>query len=138
MHFAHELALATDIMLTLPRPAQHVHRDTSEDPLPLFVATFADDTAFMIVADTALGIIAKVRALVEIVVNVFVGHGLRLNFKPSKSEVMIKIRGDGRCEAEKQLFQDGTSTLPVNTAVGVINVKLVQVYKDMGDRGYER
>ena len=73
-----------------------------------------------------------------ICVSVFTRHGLRLNFKSDKSEVMYRLRGLGKAEVFRSLHNDATSVLKVPVpAVGAgndttIDVRIVRQYKHMG------
>ena len=125
-------AFEADLIMELRKPPVYVPRDTTSEPLRNFDSTFVDDSAFKIVSKTPLGVVNKATTLTQIVVKQFRKRGLRLNFKLGKSELLVKLRGEGRALAEHSLFSSGTSTLPIATEVGMVDLRLSKCYKHMG------
>ena len=101
--------------------------------------TTVDDTSFvddmLVIAEPPdnahiAGTIASVTAAI---VDIFLEHGLTLNFSPGKSEVIPFIFGQGSKQAKKDLYIDGKAQVVATSRhIGTFTILVVQRYKHVG------
>ena len=126
------------LMHSLPAAPVEVQGHPANDSVYLFDSNHMDDSVFFLFDACAKNLVQKCMRLVSICVTVFTRHGLRLNFKSDKSEVMFKFRGSGKMEVMRTLHKDTSSILQVIVpAIGAgsdttVDVRIVRQYKHMG------
>ena len=104
--------------------------------MPFVEVCIADDVVYPIIAPAA-DIQSKIQAVAELILDIYMQHNMRLNFKPNKTAVMITHNGDGKHEAERQLFAQDGAAIPIECrAVGgprrVEHLHVVQSYIHVG------
>eukprot|EP00969_Alexandrium_andersonii_P022393 980166-Alexandrium_andersonii.AAC.1 len=74
-------------------PWAHEGADIEVEQYELFDATFVDDEAIYVLCDTADGLLASVRVVLDALNAVFPLFGMVLNLQPGKTEVLAVLRG---------------------------------------------
>ena len=103
-----------------------------EADLPMMDDTYADDTILFIADKQPTEVPKKAAAITAIAVQVYGKHGLRLNFKENKSEVMLNLSGHGAKEAYRSLAIDDDGNIDVFMPSGPIAVRVIVAYRHMG------
>ncbi|OLQ00962.1 hypothetical protein AK812_SmicGene16321 [Symbiodinium microadriaticum] len=128
----HEYAVAEDLTFRVSHdPTAGVFPAT--DPTG-FVdatdATWADDSAFPLIAEDPGSLMQKTRRLCTLVISFCEGHGMAPNLKPGKTSVMISLKGKGHNKARQQFFPNGAKKLDLpDLGVGIV---VADCYKHLG------
>ncbi|OLP97334.1 hypothetical protein AK812_SmicGene20330, partial [Symbiodinium microadriaticum] len=128
----HEYAVAEDLTFRVSHdPTAGVFPAT--DPTG-FVdatdATWADDSAFPLIAEDPDSLMQKTRRLCTLVISFCEGHGMAPNLKPGKTSVMISLKGKGHHKARQKYFPNGTKKLELpDLGVGIV---VADCYKHLG------
>ena len=88
--------------------------DHEHGSMTLFDNVYVDDAAFMILADTASGIVNKAVAVAQIVRSLYSSYFLLINMKPGKSEIMFRLCGDSSKVIWHDLINVRNSKLPID------------------------
>ena len=95
--------------------------------------SFADDYVGFITATKAQGCLAKVKASMAIVDDVFTTKGMKLNYKEGKTSVLLRLYGPGAPEAKRHVFTHDKHELRFEGITrGKLVVKVVHSYKHVG------
>ena len=94
--------------------------------------SFVDDGAFPIMDPSPSKLVEKLRSLVALVYRVMVSHGLLPNFKPGKTEAIMKLRGEGTKKVMESLrsYTSEVYELPV-PEIGE-TLRITPTYKHLG------
>ena len=91
---------------------------------------FVDDVVFVVMAGTPIGVWRLAPKVASIVINTFLLHGLMVNTKPNKTEIMFEMRGQRQCFVRQELAaQQGH----VITSEGIC-IRVVKEYVHLGTR----
>ena len=80
------------------------------DELTLEDVSYVDDSVFPVMEDAA-GLSAKVRRVAQVVHVGFLRHGMLVNYKPGKTEVVCVWSGKGMVAARQSMLIDGGSVI---------------------------
>ena len=131
----HKALLKDDVVLRVSRPGGAFwlppSSNTGAQDVPVIDATFVDDDAIVLVAPTPRLLDHAISRLLEITVQVFSLLSLRINWKPGKSEAMLKYRGRRACKHYEARRIDGKLFIPVPGSGGE-RLTVVQRYKHLG------
>ena len=127
----------------LPEPLQKFDTSIlpykSDQPFALVDDVFADDSAFFVSHDTPAGAVHKLATVSAIVNDMYLKHGLKVNFSAGKTEAMLYLCGNGTCAVKKRLFYELKAKLPIRQSfleqdplAQYDGLKIVAVYKHMG------
>ena len=87
----------------------------------------------MISAPKPVHLIKRLNSVVPIVTSVFAKHGLQLNFKAGKSELLIALRGEAARKLKVQLLVQDGGVLKVADALGATrDVLMTDAYRHLG------
>ena len=94
---------------------------------------WADDLAIMIDGDTPSELLHRTRLITARVFDFFALAGMDVNLGPSKTEVVVSLRGAGSPQIRRDLFRHQTPMLDVPTErLGTFHVRVVHNYKHLG------
>ncbi|OLQ05712.1 hypothetical protein AK812_SmicGene11066 [Symbiodinium microadriaticum] len=93
-------------------------------------ATWADDSAWPIVAPTPLDLLNKASRLCSLVLSQCMSHGMKPNLGRNKTALMFVLRGKGAVQAVKSAFKNGQSSLHLSDLD--IDVPTTSQYKHLG------
>ena len=128
----HEFAVAEELTFHVPYdPSVGVFpAHANEGPLAATDATWADDSAFPLVADEPEDLMRRTCRLCTLVISFCEGHGMAPNLKPGKTSVMIRLSGRGHKKVRKAYFPNGTQRLALpDLGVGIV---VADHYKHLG------
>ena len=118
----HEFAVAEGLTFHVPfDPESGIFPPVDDgEVLAATDATWADDSAFPIVADDPAELMRQTQRLCTLVISFCEGHGMSPNLKPGKTSVMIRLVGKGHKKVRQSYFPDGTHRLHLpDLGVGV-------------------
>ena len=117
----------------------HIFHDEAAPCVPCVDVTFVDDEAVVLVAKTPATLDLHLQMTLQILVSVLEGRfAMTLNFKPGKSECMLKYRGVGTNQARKlrhsERNSDGHKVFNVSDcgSRGDVQCIVVDMYKHLG------
>eukprot|EP00811_Abedinium_folium_P016500 NODE_2543_length_2192_cov_3.675545.p1 GENE.NODE_2543_length_2192_cov_3.675545~~NODE_2543_length_2192_cov_3.675545.p1 ORF type:complete len:298 (-),score=31.88 NODE_2543_length_2192_cov_3.675545:669-1562(-) len=94
--------------------------------------TFVDDEAVM-VADSPGAVLAAVDSCMAMLALMLRRQMLEINWKPGKTEFLLRLRGQGSTRTRESLRQaDGHLRIPVHSADGLVFVNVVNRYVHLG------
>ena len=128
----HEDSLIT----TLPWvPSDLVSQDEITSIKNSAECSYIDDLAFWLMYPTRQNslLIDRVIAVMKVIANNFHIHLFKANFKAGKTEIAIAVKGRNSSKVLTALGPAGSRQLPVDTLYGQINVKMIRIYKHLGD-----
>ena len=128
----HEFAVAEDLTYKVahdPTTGVFPPRD-GYDLLDATDATWADDSAFPLIADDPESLMRQTRRLCTLVISFCEGHGMAPNLKPGKTSVMISLQGKGHKKVRQAYFPQGEQNLELPD----LGIKIVVAdhYKHLG------
>ncbi|CAE7939956.1 rbcL, partial [Symbiodinium necroappetens] len=128
----HEYAVAEDLTFQVSYDPTSGVFPTGDgvDSVPATDATWADDSAFPLIADNPEGLMRKTQRLCTLVISFCEGHGMAPNLKPGKTSVMISLRGKGHKKVRQAFFPQGTQQLLLPD-LGV-SIVVTDHYKHLG------
>ena len=118
----HEYAVAEDLTFQVPLDAATgvFPPVNADETIAATDATWADDSAFPVVADAPDELMRKTQRLCTLVLSFCEGHGMSPNLKPGKTSVMIRLEGKGHKRVRQSYFPSGTRCLHLpDLGVGV-------------------
>ena len=102
---------------------------------PFSSTSYFDDGAFFIEHPDPQGCIDKSIAVSAIVVDSFVLHGFRLNFKVGKTACMFRFRGTASRAVHNSIYGLATPAIPVFTrTLGLLYISACLLYIHMGSK----
>jgi hypothetical protein len=105
---------------------------TASDTAEICDVEFVDDAVFMFDDASPTLLIAKVAAVLDIIVDTFSEHGLTANLKLGKTEVMLKLIGHHSRTALRELHLDKASGNKLITSPKSRSVQIVDQYQHLG------
>ena len=72
-------------------------------------------------------------AIVSVFVSNFHSHLFHVNFKPGQTDVAVALKGRNAKKLLSQLGPVGSKVLRVNAMSGSVSVKIIRLYKHLGD-----
>jgi len=105
-------------------PPGTLNGEEDEDAI-VFDITFVDDEAVILTAAVPKTLIKKLEEAIKILVRVFGYYGMRINWKPGKTEVMVALRGRGARNLKSQMAESE-------------GIKKLTIQLDASDRKYSR
>lgn len=94
---------------------------------------WADDLAIMIDGDAPSELLHRTRLITARVFDFFALAGMDVNLGPSKTEVVVSLRGAGSPQIRRDLFRHQPPMLDVPTErLGTFHVRVVHNYKHLG------
>ncbi|CAE8581932.1 unnamed protein product [Polarella glacialis] len=94
---------------------------------------YYDDFVQLVEPETAQGAVSKVQAVMEILDKEMQARGLRLNYKPGKTGVLLHLVGVGAKEVRRQVFIEQSMQVPFETIAGeTAKVHVVHAYRHVG------
>ena len=118
----HEFAVAEELTFQVPLDAASgiFPPVNADETIAATDATWADDSAFPIVADAPEELMRRTQRLCTLVLSFCEGHGMSPNLKPGKTSVMIRLEGKGHKKVRQSYFPGGTHCLHLpDLGVGV-------------------
>ncbi|CAE7881565.1 unnamed protein product, partial [Symbiodinium sp. KB8] len=127
-----ELARGEEITPTHCRDSTFGIYATAEEGEPIYGqdATWADDSAWPIVAPTPLDLLNKASRLCSLVLSQYMSHGMKPNLGRNKTALMFVLRGKGAVQAVKSAFKNGQASLHLSDLD--IDVPTTSQYKHLG------
>ena len=125
------LGISTTMWVAPDAVPWHTNVNTTEEPGPVVVdqATYVDDLAQMLEAETPALLLEHLTTVVNILHEVLSRYGLRINFGPDKTTIMLRLFGPGARKAYASI-RDEDGGLGLDTAAG--RCKIVHHYKHVG------
>ena len=103
-----------------------------EDSL-LTDVSYVDDATYFVDSERAEDLVPKIKATVRIVALIMRSHGIRLNFKPNKTEALVCYRGPGTMSARRALFHGSNGQINIQIAASWhVHLRVVSHYKHLG------
>ena len=142
-YMAHKLRIEIDGQLkqhgmfdAVPVPSPDV-LDPSfvQEGLLLKGATYIDDDSFPAFARTSAELVAKFKSIITIISTAYRRHGMALNLKENKTELLLRLTGQGSRDARSTLAADGCIQFPAGLLAAdtpSFSVKVSRAYKHMG------
>ena len=87
---------------------------------------------FAILAPSAEQLVARIPVMLDRLVNVFADFGLNVNWKPGKTECMIRLRWPRSGVVFGELCCDGGRQIAVSGTSPVVHLQIVKRYKHLG------
>ena len=96
------------------------------------IITWVDDVAIPIVSLTAQKLLGTTTELLQTILDIFTGFGLRLNLSKGKTEVILQHRGAGAPAIRRAVFTEDFAQIPVLNLGSQESVRVVSAYKHLG------
>ena len=96
-------------------------------------ADYMDDSAMPILAP-ASSIVAKVRAVARVFLDVFGAHCLSLSWEPGKTEALFCFMGSGTCAAREHLYRTLGAQVQLQDDPTCVILHATRCYKHLGTR----
>ncbi|CAE7309490.1 unnamed protein product [Symbiodinium sp. CCMP2592] len=93
-------------------------------------ATWADDSAWPLIAHSPAALLAKAGRLASIVLSQCRGHGMQPNLGRNKTALMFQLRGKGAVRAQRECFSSGKASLRL--ADLDVDLPVTNQYKHLG------
>lgn len=94
--------------------------------------SFFDNIAICVLHPDANAVVQASTQLIGVLAHACRKRGLRVNFKPDKTEILLSLRGPGSRQLKQQIHLQQHSTLPIVLEHGVEAVRVVHSYKHLG------
>ena len=96
-------------------------------------AAFVDDEAFVLMAPTCKKLDDAIDIVTEIVTSTFHKYGLTINWKPGKTEAMLRYRHKNSAKAlDRRRLPSGKISIKLPPSCGDIRLNVVDKYKHLG------
>jgi len=105
--------------------------DTHES-VPIVEATYVDDEALFLSASSPKALDNAINILLTELILTFAAHGFQINWKPGKSEAMLRYRGRGAQKAAEARLHEGRTQIKLPTSADREFLNVVDVYKHVG------
>ena len=104
-----------------------------EDSVIPATGAWQDDAVFFVAASSCADLLPKCREAIRIVHTAFAVRGLAVNYKPSKTELLLCPVGAGSRAVNRQIYQQPPFRLAVMPDIGpVVCVRVVPEYVHLG------
>lgn len=94
--------------------------------------SFFDDIAICVLHPEANQVIQAAAQIVSLLADACRKRGLRVNFKPDKTELLLSLKGQGSRQLKQQIHITQKSTVPIVLEHAVEAVRVVRSYKHLG------
>ena len=138
LHKLRKILLQKGVLLQLSRDPQSAFfskpsaNSDAHESVPIVEATYVDDEALFLSASSPKALDTAIDILLIELIATFSAHGFQINWKPGKSEAILKYRGQGARAAAEARLHEGRTQVKLPTSADREFLNVVDVYKHVG------